>query len=256
MTHRPTLTRTRRSLRVAALAVSCIAIGGAQAAWEVNDRNSQEILREISGRVGDGNANRKLGEIYDAHQVGSSKKSGDLEPEPSGTEKLDKAQIAPATANVTVDDRCPAAGSGLKGKQREICEKIIETEKARFAFSLRMYELTNKRKERLEELEQDRSNLGANEYGKLQSNSNQLLALISLIQLDRQQHAAYMAAYDARIHYLNAAQDTLTRQALEGSRKPGAAAIGGAVGGAAALKIALDNLQTDRRQGWRKGFQQ
>lgn len=247
------LGRARHGLRFAAIAMSCIAIGGAQAAWEVNDRNSQRYLQSIDRRLGDGNANQMLENIRNDHRLGNSKTAGSLEPEPTGTEKLDKAQISPVT--VTVDDRCPSNGGGLKGKQRQLCEKLIETEKARYAYSLRMYELTTKRKERLEELERERSGLGANEYGKLQDNSNQLLALISLIQLDQQQHAAYMAAYDARIQHLTAAQDTLSRQALEGSRKSTAAAIGGAVGGAAALQIALDQARTRRRAGWREGFQ-
>lgn len=254
MTIRPHLSRTRRSLRLAALVASCIAIGGAQAAWEVNDRNSQQILREISGRVGSGNANEKLGQIYDAHQIGSSQSAGSLEPEPTGDERLNQAVISPVI--VTTDQRCPSmTASPMAVKQRLICEELIKTEKAKYMYSLRMYKLTETRKRRLDDLERERSNLQSHEFGKLESNSNQLLALMSLMQLDRQQHAAYMAAYDARIHYLTVAQDTLSEEALNGSKQTTGGGAAGAITGGAVLAGALEALKTQRNSNWRTGDQ-
>ncbi|GAB2510131.1 hypothetical protein [Lysobacter humi (ex Lee et al. 2017)] len=254
MTHRPSFTRTRRSLRLAALVASCVAIGGAQAAWEVNDRNSQRILDQINDRIGNGNANEKLGQIYDSHQIGSSQTAGSLEPEPTGDERLNQAVISPVTINA--DQRCPSmSASPMAVKQRLICEELMKTEKAKYMYSLRMYKLTETRKRRLEDLERERSNLQSHDYGKLESNSNQLLALMSLMQLDRQQHAAYMAAYDARIQYLTVAQDTLSEEALNGSKQTTGGGVAGAITGGAVLAGALEALKTQRNGNWRTGEQ-
>lgn len=221
--------RTRRGLRLAAVAASCIAIGGAQAAWQVNDSNSQKILSRIESNIGRGDVNAKLDDIYKAHEFDKSTSSGKLEPEPSGDGKLDHGSVSPVV--ITAQERCPAEkASGLASKQSQICAELLKTETARYLYSLKMYALTKTRHERLAELEKQRSGLQSHEYGKLQANSNELLALMALMQLDRQQHAAYIAAYDARIHYLTMAQETLTRQALEGSRQNGGSPGGGAPG--------------------------
>lgn len=239
--------------RVRAVAFGMLAYAGlgvAEAAWLVADETSHEYLREISARVGDGNVNERLEKLYNAQELGSASKSGDLEKEPDGDGRLDHA--APSSISVGASTRCPKAGaSGVAAQQRQICEEIIKTELARYRFSLRMYELADTRYKRLKELEDERKDLKseADNIGRLQDNSNRLLALISLTQIDQQQHRTYMAAYDARLTHLTAVRDALTRQALQGSRSRGAG-IGGEIGrgaiGLAALAAALDVVKSDR----------
>ena len=235
--------RSRIPLIVIALAVSTI--GGAQAAWQVTDERAQDYLKQINQRVGNGNVNSRLNDIYDAYRLGSASRAGDAEPEPSGSEKLSRS--AQSTASVGTDERCPPARGELASTQRQICQEMIDTERAKYTYSLRMYDLTEKRMRRLKDLEDERSRLGDRDYGKLQDNSNRILALMSLIQIDAQRHRTYMDAYDARMSYLVSTRDALSRQALHGASSPSIGSIGSAVVGGGALALALEAAKSRSR---------
>lgn len=229
-------------LRLAVLvALGCLTVGAAHAAWQVTDEETHRTLSEISDRIGRGDVNDKLEELYDSQKLGGASSSGDPEPEPKQDEALPHA--GPSEIIVGVDQRCPDAAAGaIAVQQRMLCEQIVEAERAKYMYSLRMYKLTETRWSRLKEIEDERKKLKAEEQGKLQDNSNKLLALISLMQIDQQQHKTYMDAYDARLSYLFSARDALTREALAGS---GSGLVGG-IAGAGTLAAALELVKTDR----------
>jgi len=258
MTLRPSLASNRR-LRVATLAaLTYLGIGAAQAAWEVTDADTHSKLGEIADRIGrDGTVNGNLVKLYNQQKIGAASTAGSAEPEPTGDEALD--HTAPSTVTVGEDERCPATdASDVASKQNQLCAEIVKTEKAKYAFTLRMYKLTETRRDRLKALEDERSGIAETDQGKLQDNSNKLLALLSLMQIDAQQQKTYMDAYDARLAYLGAARDALSRQALDGAQSGGGGGLPGGGGGGGlpgvggvvgtgVLAAALAAVHTDRR---------
>ncbi len=249
---RQAISRMKLATRHAAalLGASLCTSAPAQNAWEVHDKHANDHLAEIEKRIGDdGNVNANLNKLA---KIGNAKKSGDDAKEPE--EKLD-AKDPSVQVKKSIEERCPNPGgsAGAAQQQWQLCQEIVKTELAQYTYSMTMYELSRKRQERLQEIEQERSNLSAGEQGKLQDNSNKLLALLSRMEVDRQQSRAYMDAYSARLTYLRAVRDMLSNEILSG--KDGGGAGGGgllpkkivaAVAGMAAMKTALKAAESQR----------
>lgn len=215
-------------------------MGSAQAQWKVVDDAGNEHLQKIRADLGekDGNVNKNLVNLFNQQKLGNSKSPGTIAKDPE--ELLDGNN--PSTVIIGVDDRCPAtAAQGVAQQQHQICQELVKTELAQYRYSLQMYQQAKDRHARLQEIESDRSDLSPEDQGKLQDNNNKLLALISLMEIDRQQHKTYMDAYEARLHYLHAAQDLLTQQALSGNGSVWSGVVGGV-----AMKEALDAVKTKR----------
>lgn len=240
-------TRFAAALLGASLCTSALA----QSAWEVHDKHANDHLAEIEKRIGnDGNVNANLNQLA---KMGSAKKSGDDAKEPE--EKLD-AKDPSVQVKKSMDERCPNPGgtAGAAQQQWQLCQEIVKTELAQYTYSMTMYELSRKRQERLQEIERERSNLSVGEQGKLQDNSNKLLALLSRMEVDRQQSRAYMDAYSARLTYLRAVRDMLSNEILSGKDSGGAGGGGNlmpkkivaAVAGMAAMKAALKEVESVR----------
>ncbi|UNT99598.1 hypothetical protein KBQ49_02505 [Xanthomonas translucens pv. translucens] len=62
-----------------------------------------------------------------------------------------------------------------------------------------MYDITDKRLGRLREIERARQSIKPEEIGKLEDNTNKLIALKTLMDIDRQQTEAAMFAYEKRL---------------------------------------------------------
>ncbi len=220
--------------------VSLFYMGSAQAQWKVVDDAGNQHLQKIRADLGetDGNVNKNLVNLYSQQKFGSSKSAGAIAKDPE--ELLDANN--PSAVLIGVDDRCPATlALGVPQQQHQICRELVRTELAQYRYSLQMYQQAKDRHSRLQEIESERSGLNPEEQGKLQDNSNKLLALISLMEIDRQQQKTYMDAYEARLHYLHSAQDLLTRQALSGNGSVWSGVVGGV-----AMKAALDEVKTKR----------
>lgn len=225
-------------------AIGLLVMGGAQAQWQVIDR---QLVRDSKSQWDGENKQRDdTNERLDNMQkIGEYESAGDVADEPE--EKLD-AESPSASVNLGIEERCPTPSApGVVQQQWQLCQEIVKTEMAQYKYSLKMYETTKQRHERLKAIENQRSALdgaGGDEQGKLQDNTNKLLALMSLMEIDRQQNKTYMDAYEARLRYLVTARDLLTQQALEG--KAGANPIAGLIG-AGVLRAALEGAKTDRR---------
>ncbi|SDY44857.1 hypothetical protein SAMN04487939_102189 [Lysobacter sp. yr284] len=250
---RPARCRARPCRFVALVFAGALACGPAlaQSAWEVHDKHANDHLAEIEKRIGDdGTVNGNLKKLA---KIGGSGKSGDDAKEPE--EKLNPAQPSDQV-NKTVNDRCPSPGAaaGAAQQQWQLCQEIVKTELAQYKYSMTMYQLARTRQQRLQEIERERGDLGADEQGKLQDNTNKLLALLSRMEADRQQGRAYMDAYTARLAYLRAVRDMLSNEVLRG--KDGGGSGGGSAGrvaagvvGIATMKAALDAVKS-KRKGW------
>jgi len=227
----------------------------AQDAWEVHDKHANDHLAEVEKRIGDdGTVNGNLKKLA---KLGSAKKSGDDAREPE--EKLD-AKEPSVQVKKSMEERCPnpGGGAGAAQQQWQLCQQIVKTELAQYQYAMTMYELARNRQQRLQEIESERSGLGADEQGKLQDNTNKLLALLSRLEVDRQQSRAYMDAYAARLTYLRAVRDMLSNQVLRGKESGGGSSAGGGgriaagIVGIASMKAALCAVASKRRD-WRSG---
>lgn len=217
-----------------------LCMGSVHAQWKVVDDAGNQHLQKIRADLGenDGNVNKNLVNLYNQQKLGTSKSAGAIAKDPE--ELLDANN--PSLVIIGVDDRCPATiAQGVPQQQHQICQELVKTELAQYRYSLRMYQQAKDRHARLQEIESDRSDLKTEDQGKLQDNSNKLLDLISLMEIDRQQQKTYMDAYEARLHYLHAAQDLLSQQALSGNGSVWSGVVGGV-----AMKEALDGVKTKR----------
>ncbi|MBZ4039590.1 hypothetical protein [Novilysobacter selenitireducens] len=244
---RPSLMHRRPVMWTVAL-LACAWTGQAVAQWHVIDR---DLIRESQQQWKEENELReKANERLDNLQtLGKHETAGEEADEPAV--KLD-ANNPGGTVSISQDKRCPApAGKGAVLKQQhQLCQEIVKTELARYTYALKMHELTRTRYERFEAIQEEREGLKEEQQGRLQDNSNKLLALMSLMEIDRQQYRTYMDAYEARLAYLSAARDRLTRDALHGKKDGGGLGTGGIVGGivgGAALKAALELAKTRQR---------
>ncbi|RMH90990.1 hypothetical protein EBB59_08560 [Lysobacter pythonis] len=215
-------------------------------------------------QVRDKEARSRLTEIRDSHKVESESGKNEIMKDPGELKmkgydneaitNLDKGQIT--ASGFKSDSRCQDPGDkGGKTHQSQykICQELVSTELAQYQYSLEMYERAKKRHEDLAKLEEERSGLkGYEDYGKLQANTNKMLALQTQLQIDHLQNKSYMDAYAARIQYLKAAEVKLADRALNGDAKGNKSLRDWVVDGAVevtagvALKEALGAVQTKR----------
>lgn len=266
------------SLTGTALAANCgggSGDAGTGEGWKVTDKRTHEQLAEtnktldkIATELGcsDKDINQRLKDLYDQQSFNGAAKppqygASDSPTSPTPTEKLDdntptavgSGGTGTTAQDVTVDDRCPDTSSSAGGtgtQQTAICKLIYQTQLAKYKYSLANYKnVTEKRLERLKAIEQERQNINDTDQGKLQDNTNKLMDLLAVMEVDKQQQKAYMDAYDARLAYLQAALDTVTSQALDG-KKGGTLnptqVVAGIIGGGV-LEGALNVLKSSRR---------
>jgi hypothetical protein len=254
---------TARHIAIALLVMGLGTATSAHAQWRVVDNAANTKLQDMNGRIGttsangtgNGTVNGNLRELYQQQvfdSYNSDNENSKAAPEPE--EKLQHARPTQSGANVNADSRCPQpSGGGAAQQQWQLCREIVNTELAKYNYSLKMYEVTTQRQRYLDELKRQRANIRSHEVGKLQDNTNRILLLMSQMEIDRQQQQTYIDAYVARIAYLQEASKTMAQQALEGTKSStggvggGLGSIIGGLAGAGALKLALDAAQSRRR---------
>jgi len=268
------LPQSRRRMRTAMAIVMTAGLTisvGAWADWAVNDSDAIKQLKKIQEAIGDKDGTvvnyQKNQSSVGKGDYSSNAQNGDQQGRYKDPDVMFKSSDVALTGNasakltsITMDDttRCPqptkpstdspdtgavtpgAGGEGIPDQQHKICMDILETQKAQFKYNVMMSELADTRYKRLQAIEDQRGQIGDLEAGKLQDNTNKMLALIALIQIDQQQQKAYNDAYKARLTYLLGVQERLSQMALHGNGKPGAAEIIGGLGEYATLAGALN----------------
>lgn len=242
----------RIAARCALILFGVAATGMAGAQWKVID---DELIRETKNSwKKDGELQNKqidwLEDLHEQQKIGTHEAAGSIAKDPSEVLDANKPMGALVT-DIGVAERCPATKAaekpGAARTQWQICRLLVQTELAQYKYSLKMYELAKTRHSRLEKIQKEREVLSADDQGKLQDNNNKLLALLALMEIDRQQQKTYMDAYDARIRYLSAARDNVSSKVLHGDPLKELAS-GGA--GLITLKLALEALETEKKD-WR-----
>lgn len=227
---------------------------GAWADWAVNDAEAIKLLDKMQKAIGDKDGTlvdyQKKQSTVTKGDFSPDAQKGEQEGRYKDPDVMFKSSDVTLTANasaklssITMDDstRCPepkkpeapkvdgidpnsvissaggAGGDGIPDQQHKLCKDILETQKAQFKYNVMMSELADVRYQRLQQIERDRGKIGDTEAGKLQDNTNRMLALIALIQIDQQQQKTYNDAYSSRLVYLRGMQDRLSQVALNGT---------------------------------------
>ncbi|AAM37462.1 hypothetical protein QT562_09630 [Xanthomonas citri pv. citri] len=175
--------------------------GAASAQWEVIDNKLNGTTKEILD-------NQTVGK-------GEGKESSGKEVEkPKETLKkvADDEGVAACSASTS--------GTPVSDSQRESCELIQRTRNSQFNYMVAMYEITTKRLERLRTIEEERKKIGDQKIGELESNTNKLLALKAMMDIDRQQMESAMFAYEKRLAFLTELQTGAAKAAMAGKEPP------------------------------------
>lgn len=235
-----------RLSRVSAMLIPALLLVAGQAAaeWKVSDRNTHEGLDRVNETL-ESQTNKRLEEIRNQQKIGKAGKSATEDPKDPEL-SLDEEKPT-EVAQFGEETRCPDSGTKSKTGQNQltICKEIVKTELAQYKYALAMRKVALERQKRLKAIEDARANLTDDSTGKLQSNSNELLALLARMEVDRQQYRTYMDAYAARLSYLRALRESLGENALNGKKAgttPGDVVTG--VGTLATLRGALEASQS------------
>lgn len=231
---------------VFALLAFALALGlsPARAQWSVIDESANDKLEtanerlksaiDVLGTPSDANGatiSRSIHLLDRRFDIGATDSPGARVDDPP--QPLVELQLARDT------ERCGQVAT----LQQAICTELVETMNARYMYMKTMYDNTSTRHRRLTELVDARRQLTATDFGKLEDNTNQILALQTLAVLDRQQMEAAHHAYQARIDHLN---NQLTHRANAATSGMPTGGLGSLVDSAAgvvsgvALKTALD----------------
>ncbi|WP_313400651.1 hypothetical protein [Stenotrophomonas sp.] len=217
-----TAPKANRWVAISIAMTALLGTGVAMAAWEVNDRKTQQEIRKVQDRIGnDGTVTGRLNDLNRKLQIQQRNGSTpEMIVEPTGTEALNKTN--PTATPLTMAQLCSSGAATPLGQQQQaLCTDLANTELAQYRFSLRMFERAKQNYDRLKQLEDRRRSLGANDYANIQYNTNEVLALTALMDNDRDRYQTYMAAYEARVAHIRNSQSALTRNALKGSGSVG-----------------------------------
>jgi len=239
----------RSTLHYSAIALLALALGlgscPAGAQWSVIDESANdkldtanerlEIASEVLGTPGDANGatiNRSIHLLDKRFDIGA----------PGGPGPRVDDPVQPWT-EIQLTERTEQCGQ-FAASQQDTCTELVRTRNAQYMYMKTMYDNTSTRHRRLTELVDARRQLTITDFGKLEDNTNQILALQTLAVLDRQQMETAHHAYQARIDHLNHQLTHRANSATSGMPMDGlgslvGSAVGGLVGGAV-LKTALD----------------
>lgn len=223
--------------------------GHAHAQWQVTDEVTHEGLERIDKTL-QNQTSKRLEELREQHKIGTAQKSATEDPQAPGV-TLQKDKPATIQSTIAVEElRCgKSPDQGLLRDRWTVCSEIVKTEQAQYNYALMMREVSLQRQQRLNTIEDARGRLsqGYQDAGKLQSNSNELLALLARMESDKQQYRTYMDAYAARLNYLDALRDSLGQQAINGRTKNTVGEIALGLGALSGLKVALDAQKTAKK---------
>ncbi|BDU23246.1 hypothetical protein DYGSA30_47030 [Dyella sp. GSA-30] len=238
---------TRRILSFATVLLAALATP-AHAQWKVVDNDANRTLKDIhqdlSNTIHKDLSTTLHQDLQKIHTLGGYKQLGDraVDPDQQLTEQMLQKDIEQCN-NIT------------KGQQ-PICEEIVKTRNAQMNYMVTMYKLAAQtRNDQLKQIQDERSRLQSSDYGKLEDNTNKLIALQTQLQIDQQQTQTVMYAYETRLKYLRELQTNSTHGMLTGSDPSPSSPldmikqIGAGLVTGVALKSALEAEKTSKPSG-------
>lgn len=229
-----------------------------------NTASNTDKLNQVIGQAGDDYKKNTVNGRLDA--INQKMAIGAYDENKPGPRVKDPDQKLPAPGGTALNDG--ASCKTVAEPQQATCKEIVSLQNAQYQYMLTMYDNTNTRDKMLRALLEERKNISStdpSQYGKLQDNTNKLTALYNLIALDQQQMQTVNYAYEANIAYLRAKQTVSANAAATGKDPtkadsaggisiPGIGNVGigdviGALATGAALKLALNGVQTSKPDG-------
>ncbi|MFC5438875.1 hypothetical protein [Rhodanobacter sp. Root480] len=230
----------------------------AQQAVAVTDRTVENNTSDIKKNTGDirtntGDIKKNTNNI--SKQIGGST-SGGSDTTNGHLKNIDTLGAAPSNAlstvakpDVDLDTITQGTDAGSCGgratAQQQNCKDILSTKNAQFTYMKAMYDMAIERQTTLNDLQSARRNLGTEDFGKLQDNTNQILTLIAQIQIDHQKMESVNNAYAARLTYLQNQQTQLAKSATAPSSATIISNVASQAIAGIVLKGALDIQSSD-----------
>jgi hypothetical protein len=121
-----------------------------------------------------------------------------------------------------------------------VCEQIVQLEEDRYKYLQDMKTISEKRATDLKAITDERNGIGEEEYGKLQSNTNRLLALLAHQRIDQLNMDMAMATFDERIRERREQLNYLGAGALNPRNKTESGIDWGSIGGGAIQTATLE----------------
>lgn len=219
----------------------------AHAQWQVVDNDANRTLKDIhqdlSNTIHKDLSTTLHQDLQKIYTLGGYKQLGDRAVDPD-------QQLAEQTLEKDIG-QCKNVADG----QQQICEEIVKTWNAQMNYMVAMYKLAAQtRNDQLKQIQDERSRLQSTDYGKLEDNTNKLIALQTQLQIDQQQTQTVMYAYETRLAYLRDLQSRTTDAILTNKDVDGGNPIKDLIGGAISagvLKVALDAAQSPEPSGYR-----
>lgn len=249
------------ALYLPAVMAICLIASPAHAQWHVVDDQANSTLDQIQDNT---NSTERSTKSTDEHAKNIEEYTSNIDKNlhigayNGPGERVADPQLALASA--ALEDglsRC----SRVAENQQTFCKEIVKTQNSQYLYMKTMYDNTKTRNDKLQELLKEREKIGESEFGKLQDNSNKLIALYTLLEIDRQQMESTNYAYEARLRYLRDQLTNLADAASSGKapNSPDLPALGDVDMGdlvrgmttGLALKVALDASQSPEPSGMR-----
>jgi hypothetical protein len=204
--------------------------------------NTDNIAKQIGGSTssstssGSSNPDTINGHLKNIDTVGNG----------SAPASSSSAVAAPTVALVDMSTPDTTQCNSVASPQQANCTEILKTQNSQYQYMKAMYDITSSRETALKNLITARQALQSEDYGKLEDNTNKLIALRAQMDIDRQQMESVNNAYTLRLNYLQAQQTQLAQSASTGGSSNGIITntISQIVSGAV-LKGALTLQQTD-----------
>lgn len=229
----------RRAVLVASFIFSFFISGQASADWRVSDKTAQDKLDTANNNLD--KIYNKLDQMYKQDNLAGAVFNVDEKP----TKNLQDAdsKLEKRGEEDFVSSRCrDEKQSAINDTQKGICVDIVKKENKLFNYLIDMLVLTKDRQGQLKEILKEREGIQSGkdtEIGKLESNTNRLLALQTQIQIDDMNLKLTLDSYD---RYLAGRKSELADATRNLTRGDGGGLISQAKSAAAmaALGLALE----------------
>jgi len=218
--------RVCQAILVLALLVAGLFTGAhAQDAVAVYDQTVEDNTGDIKSNTNDIKSNTN----NISNQIGGSTSSGNSDTVNSHLKNIDtvgngnapasssSAVTAPTMALVDMPTPDTSQCNSVATAQQANCTEILKTQNAQYQYMKAMYDMTSSRESDLKSLIAARQALQSEDFGKLEDNTNKMIALRAQMDIDRQQMESINNAYTLRLNYLQGQQTQLAQAANSGN---------------------------------------
>lgn len=243
----------RKSLLALGMA-GVLITGAASADWYVYDQRVESVLQEIRDRIGEKDPDTVTGHLDKLNNRFDVK--GETYDPDKDDETKTKVAEAPDLESKDKAKSMRCGGEKTPAAQKTVCEAVVKLEEDRYKYLQDMKKISEKRAQDLKAITDERRNIGEDEYGKLESNTNRLLALIAHQRIDDLNLQMAMTTFDERLrerreqlNYEGAvAINPRNKTASGGLPGGGGIDIGGLFNGAAQVATLEAALQVARQR--------